>query len=198
MTTHIITTTITAVALASVCACNQDNARNTPPVDQTPITGSAPAVRQDVNSPITITGCLQKEGGLGTTYIVTSVNEPSRKGIGTTGNGGAVEREQLREAANAYRVEPKDNVDMDTMVGKEVRVSGIIARRADLPEPPAAAPSQTDTVGKSETRPMEKIGKGDLAKIDEALIAVVSDNCGGHADRSSGAKAKPAGKKNRG
>jgi hypothetical protein len=202
-TTHIITTAITAAALATVCACNKDNrdnARTVVPVDQTPIARNAPpAEGQDVNAPITVTGCLQKESGFGTTYIVTSVNEPSQKGIGTTGNGAAVEREQLREAANAYRVESKDKVDMDSIVGKEVRVSGTIAKRADLPDVPVAAPNQTGTVGKDEARQMEKIDKGDLAKIDDASISVVSDNCGGHADRASGAKARPAaGKKNRG
>src|SRR5262249_38127003 len=100
MTKHIITSTITAVALATVCACNRDNRDNTnaaPPANQTPITEGAPrADQQAANSPITVTGCLQKEGGLMTTYIVTGINEPSHKGIGTTGNGAAVEREQLR------------------------------------------------------------------------------------------------------
>jgi hypothetical protein len=119
-----------------------------------------------------------------TTYIVTGMNEPSQKGIGTTGNGTAVEREQLREAENSYRVSPKDNVDMDSMVGKQVKVSGVIAKRADLPEP-ATAPS-----GKNEAKEMEKIGKGDLAKIDDATISVVSNNCGGH-------EAKPSSKTRR-
>src|SRR5215467_3603674 len=128
MTKHIITSTITAVALATVCACNRDNRdnrNNMPPANQTPTTERAtPADQQAVNSPITVTGCLQKEGGLMTTYIVTSMNESSQKGIGTTGTGTAVEREQMREAENSFRVSPKDNVDMDSMVGKQVRVSG--------------------------------------------------------------------------
>jgi len=205
MTKHIIPLTITAVALATVCACNKDNrdaARSVPPLDQTPITRNAPpADRQDVESPITVTvtGCLQKESGFGTTYIVTSVNEPSHKGVGTSGTGAAVEREQLREAANAYRVETKDKVDMEAMVGKEVRVSGVIAKRADLPDLPAATANATATSEKNEARQMDKIDKGDLAKIDEASISIVSDNCGGHADRSSGTKGTTAArKKNRG
>jgi hypothetical protein len=194
MTKHIITSTITAVALATVCACNKDNRDNTnamPPANQTPITQSAPpADQQAVNSPITVTGCLQKKGGLTTTFIVTGINEPSQKGIGTTGNGTAVEREQLREAENSYRVSPKDNVDMDSMVGKQVRVSGVIAKRADLPEPATA------TSGKKEAKEMEKISKGDLAKIDDATISVVSDNCGGHEAQSS-SKTKAKGEKKR-
>jgi hypothetical protein len=184
MKIHTITTAIASAALVTICACNKDTrdtAPNAPPVSDTPITRSAPpADRQDVNAPIEVVGCLQKESGFGTTYIVTSVNEPSQRGIGTTGNGTAVEREQLRAAEHAYRVETRDRVDMESMVGKQVRVSGVIAKRADLPAVPPA-PS-----GKDEPRTMEKIDKGDLAKIDEASIAVVAGNCGGHADRTSG------------
>src|SRR5690242_10804090 len=116
MTNNIITTTVTAGALAAVCACNdntRENTRNTPPANETPIAKTAPSERQALNSPIEVTGCLQKEGGLTTTYIVTGVNEPSQKGVGTTGSGAAVEREQLRSAENSYRVETKDKVDMD-------------------------------------------------------------------------------------
>jgi hypothetical protein len=163
MTKHLITSTITAVALATVCACNRDNRdnRENMPANQTPMTQGAA-----VNSPITVTGCLQKEGRLTTTYIVTAMNEPSQTGIGTTGNGAAVDREQLREAQNAYRVSPKDNIDMESMVGKQVRVTGMIAKRADLPSP---------TTGND-----RDIDKGDLAKIDNATVVVVSDTCGAH------------------
>ena len=85
---------------------------------------------------------------------------------------------------------------MDSMVGTQVRVSGVITRRADLPDLPAAAPDKNGTAG-SEPRTMETIDKGDLAKIDDASIAVVADSCGGHADRSD--KARPsAGKKTKG
>ena len=181
MTKHIMTSTITAVALATVCACHKDNRDNTnamPPANQTPTTQSAPpSDQQAINSPITVTGCLQKEGGLMTTYIVTGMNESSQKGIGTTGTGTAVEREQMREAENSFRVSPKDNVDMDSMVGKQVRVTGVLAKRADLPEPTTG----TDQNGAKE---MEKMNKGDLAKIDDATIAVVSDTCDDHAAQS--------------
>ena len=193
MTKHFMTSTITAVALATVCACNRDNRDNRnamPPANQTPTTQNAPSADQmAVNSPITVTGCLQKAGGLMTTFIVTGVTESSRKGIGTTGGGTAVEQEQLREAENSFRVSPKDNnVDMDSMVGKQVRVSGVIAKRADLPEP------STATSGKDQANQMEKIDKGDLAKIDAATITVVSDTCDNH-DAQSSSKNKANGEK---
>jgi len=191
MTKHIMTSTITAVALATVCACHKDNRDNTnamPPANQTPTTQSAPpSDQQAINSPITVTGCLQKEGGLMTSYIVTGMNQSSQNGIGTTGNGNAVEREDLREAENSFRVSPKDNVDMDSMVGKQVRVSGVIAKRADLPEP------STATSGKDQANEMEKIDKGDLAKIDDATITVLSDTC----EAQSPSKNKANGEKKR-
>src|SRR5262245_13028977 len=192
MTKHIITATITSVALATVCACNRPNRDNTntppPPTPQTPMTQTAPpADQQAVNSPITVTGCLQKEGGLTTTYIVTAMNEPSQNGIGTAGSGTAVEREQYREAERAYRVSPRDNVDMDSMVGKQVRVTDVLAKRADLPEPTTG----TDQNGAKE---MEKMNKGDLAKIDDATISVVADTCDDHAAQSA-SKNKAKGEK---
>src|SRR4051794_5204718 len=67
------------------------------------------------NTPLTVTGCLQRDGR---TFIVTRKNEPAQKNAGSTGNGGAVEREQLRAAANAYRVSPAERMDLDKMVGK--------------------------------------------------------------------------------
>ena len=184
MMKHTLTTAITTAALAAICACNKDNRDRvpaTPPMDQPAVTRSAPAEPQDATTPITVTGCLQKAGALMTTYIVTGVNEPSDKGIGTTGSPAAVEREQLRAAANAYRVDPKENVDMDAMVGKQVRVSGIMARRADLPSPRVATPNSPDD---AKNRSMEKIDTGDLAKIDEASITVMSGSCGGHAEKA--------------
>ena len=187
MTKSSITTAITSVALAAMCACNQDN-RNSPPaappLDQPPAVSNAPAQPQGLNT-ITVTGCLQKEGALMTTYIVTGVNEPLQKGIGTAGSGTAVEHEQLRAAANAYRVDPKDDLDMDAMVGKQVRVTGMMASRADLPDAPATPPNTTDRPTKN-PRTMEKIDTSDLAKIEEASITVVSGSCGGHEEKVPG------------
>jgi hypothetical protein len=196
MTKHIITTTITSLAIATICACNKDNSDprrtdNTPVTDQTPIARNAPAERQAINSPITVTGCLQKGSGLGHTYIVTAMNEPSRTGVGTSGNGAAVEREQLREAQNAYRVDPKENVDMDAMVGKQVRVSGTITKRADLPDVPVSPAGQNEP---QRTEKLE-IDQGDLAKIEEASIGVISDNCGGSRSKAAGSSSRDAAKK---
>src|SRR5207248_1420415 len=144
-------------------------------------------------TPITVTGCLQQDGR---TYIVTRLNEPAQRSVGTSGNPGAVEREQLREAANAYRIETKDHIDMDSMVGKQVRVSGTLVEAANLPSPNTSTPSQpNDTRDKSDTpRPNgdggEKIDRGDLAKIDAASISVLAENCGGTPTSTSGSGSK--------
>ena len=127
---------------------------------------------------MTLTGCLQQ---VGRTYVVTRLNEPSREGVGTTGSGAAVEREQIRMAANAYRIEAKEQGDWDRMVGKQVRVSGSLKEGADLPRPNGAATEADRTganSGSSDAQEREKIDKGDLAKIDVTSMTVVSDNCG--------------------
>jgi len=117
------------------------------------------------NAPLTVTGCLQRDGH---TFIVTRRNEPAQKNAGSTGNGAAVEREQLRAAANAYRISPAERMDLDKMVGKEVRVSGTLAKSADLPSASA-----------SDKR--EDIYKGNLAEIKATAVSIVAESCGGRA-----------------
>src|SRR5262249_58636072 len=90
--------------------------------NQTPMTQGAPSAdQQAVNSPITVTGCLQKEGGLTTTYIVTAMNEPSQNGIGTSGNGGGGGRGQLGGAPKDYRVSPQEKGGIGTLGGEKGR-----------------------------------------------------------------------------
>jgi hypothetical protein len=100
------------------------------------------ANRQErTETPITVAGCLQK--GDGSAFLLTRVNEPTRS-VGTTGPAGAdsptagansavVEREQMRSAAGAYRLDPKGDVKLDDLVGKEVRVVGTVTENMDLP-----------------------------------------------------------------
>jgi hypothetical protein len=188
MTKHLSTHILAAVAIAATStACSSNNARNNSSTGAN--TSAADQRSANAGSPMTLTGCLQQ---VGRTYVVTRLNEPSREGVGTTGNGAAVEREQMRMAANAYRIEAKEQGDWDRMVGKQVRVSGAIKEGADLPAPDASAPASGDRAGAtsgSSDAQRDKIDKGDLAKLDVTSISVVSDNCGQPGD--AGAASTP-------
>jgi hypothetical protein len=166
---------LTALAIVATTACGND-ARNGNTPNSTAANRPAADQRAENETPITLTGCLQQDGR---TYIVTRLNEPSRKGVGTTGNGAAVEREQLRQAANAYRIESKDQSDWDRMVGKQVRVSGSVRKTADLPAATTGSGSAGSTPGGSNDTSREKIDKGDLAQVTVESMTIVSDACGG-------------------
>jgi hypothetical protein len=191
-------------AIAAAAACNSSNrgnvngngdANGTTDRSVSGITRDRP--RQQ---PINITGCLQQ--GSGHTYILTHLNEPSQKSVGTSGSPAAVEREQLREAANAYRIDPQGDVKLDDMIGKQLRVSGMLTDRADLPKPEAngAAAGNRDERGTSGTTANRNtdradIKQGDLAKIDATSVSVVADACGDQAkgtnsDRTHSTKRK--------
>ena len=133
--------TFVAFACAAAAACNDNRARNNTiggngsspdQVARTDQAARADQVRadQDKHPPIEVTGCLQESGS---TYLLTRINEPSQQSVGTTGTPSAVEREQMRQASNEYRIDPKNDVKLDGMVGKQVRVTGTVADRADLP-----------------------------------------------------------------
>jgi hypothetical protein len=118
-----------------------------------------------------VTGCLQRDGN---TFIVTMLNEPARLGVGTSGSTGAVEQEQLRQAAKSYRVQPTSSLDLKNMVGRRVRIAGTIGDAATLPSPGQPSDGKqppTSTEGAD-------IEKGDLARIDATSVSIVSDNCG--------------------
>src|SRR4051812_47952301 len=191
-----------ALAIATTACGNNNTARNNTSTSAAPNTPAADQRRGDAATPITVTGCLQQDGR---TYIVTRLNEPSREGVGTTGNGAAVEREQLRQAVNAYRLDAKEQTDWEKMVGKQVHVSGSIEKSADLPSAAGSTPGTGDrtapTTGSTDTDHREKIDKGDLAQIAVSAMTVVSDNCGGDTKSSSPAQGagtkKPASGKTR-
>ena len=197
---------VVSCAIAAAAACNSSNRGNVS--GNTDANGTADRNAADITrdeprqQPINVTGCLQQ--GSGHTYILTRLNEPSQKGVGTSGSPAAVEREQLREAANAYRIDPQGDVKLDDMVGKQIRVSGMLAARADLPKPDAnsAAPGSRvergtagATANSDANRNIDRadVKQGDLAKIDATSVTVVADACGDQASRSKSA----AGTKNR-
>src|SRR5262245_53419455 len=95
-------------AIAAAAACNSSNVGNVN--GNGDANGTTDRTAADVKrdeprpQPISVTGCLQQ--GSGRTYILTRLNEPAQKEVGTSGSPAAVEREQLRAAANAYRIDP--------------------------------------------------------------------------------------------
>ena len=179
MMKHALTTAVVGFSIAATIGCGSGNTRNKSTTNEASPAQSAPAADQQSQKgePVTLTGCLQE--GNRRTYILTRLNEPAQRGVGTSGDGVAVEREQWREAANAYRIEAKNQVDMEEMLGKQVRVTGVINKVADLPPQPTAA---NGSAGRDDKR--EEIHQGDLAKIEADSVTVVADNCGGKNDKS--------------
>src|SRR3954465_6458382 len=117
-------TTIVACGIAlavSSTACNKDTDR-----------ARTNEARGHEGAPINLTGCVQKEGGLTTTYILTQVNEPTQS-VGTTGSNAAgnVDQERMRAAKHAYRLDG-DGDQLKDLVGKQVKVEGTIAENSDL------------------------------------------------------------------
>jgi hypothetical protein len=123
-------------------------------------------------APINLTGCLQKDPGITTTYILTQVNEPSRS-VGTSGSAGAAEQERLRSAKHAYRLDG-DGDQLEKLVGKQVKVAGTIAENSDL-----NARAKAGDQRPSDARRDADIDTGDLAKVRISTIAQLSDACGG-------------------
>src|SRR5262249_44990759 len=131
----------------------------------------------DARPAVTLTGCLQK-GDLGSDYILTEVNH-SRTSVGTSGSqtpaaGDAVGREQMREAARAYRLSGDKDV-LEPLVGREVRVNG-------SEEQPAKVNQHNDG-GTPKERDRTKIDDDDLARVRVVSIDQVSEECGARPQR---------------
>jgi hypothetical protein len=173
------------IAAAAACSDNSGNARNEPDANSLSNGQASNADSRDRNgTPITVAGCLQK--GDGSNFILTRINEPTQS-VGTSGASGSsanrteggtasgtgsVEREQLRSAAGAYRIEATGDVELDELVGKEVRVVGTVRENMDLPR----ANADRDRV---------EVKEGDLARIEASSVSSVADVCRG-AESSSG------------
>jgi hypothetical protein len=181
-------TLVAGAAMVASVACNGDSRRSDSARAAGQSTSDRSAAAGDRGTrPINLTGCLQQ--GSSRSFILTRVNEPAQKGVGTSGSGEAVEREQLREAANSYRIRPQDQIDLKDMVGKQVRVSGTLAEASDLPKPGTASAGQAErnesTSGTPGTRDRadrnrssEQVDQDDLAEINATSVSVVSPNCG--------------------
>ena len=148
------------VFMTAIAACNSNSRMN------------SSEARGHEGAPINLTGCLQKSGSMTSNYVLTQVNEPTRS-VGTSGSAetqpGTVEREQMREARHAYRLDG-DKDQLDNLVGKQVRVQGTIAENSDLNKKAAENRDR-------DNKPAD-IDAGDLAKVNVQSIAAVSDACG--------------------
>lgn len=119
---------------------------------------SAAGIAAAADQPITINGCLQKDGG---DYILTQINEPPR--------GESVARQDLKEAEHAYRLDAKSISDnsLAALVGHQVRITGTVAKPSDLN-------NQVGTTGSDQ----KKLSEHDLAKVDVTAIKNISSDCG--------------------
>jgi hypothetical protein len=167
-----------AMALAAACGGSNNGRAD---ADRTGTAAAQDASRSGAAaSPITVIGCLQK--GNGADFILTRINEPAQS-VGTTGAspatgpaGGAasvVEREQLRSAAGSYRVDAESGVNLNDLVGKEVRVVGTIKENMDLPR------------ANADSKPAE-IKDGDLTRIAATSVSQTAAVCSGAESPAAG------------
>jgi len=138
--------------VASSTACDQDKNRTA-------------ESRGHKGAPINLTGCLQKDGGISTTYILTQVNEPTQS-VGTSGSSASanVDQERMREAKHAYRLSGDDD-RLKELVGKQVKVEGVIAENSDFKKA-------------NDAEQRADMDTGDLAKVDVKSVAAIADACG--------------------
>jgi hypothetical protein len=179
---------VAGCAVVAAAACGSSNKSRTATGEAT---GSIDRDRdapksETAASSITVAGCLQQ--GNGSDFILTRINEPSES-VGTAGTKdaaaarsgssgagvGTVERERLRSAAGAYRVEAADGVNLADLVGREVRVVGTIKQNMDLPR----ANAQRDPV---------QVKEGDLARIEPASVSQTAAQCRGAETPATGTR----------
>jgi hypothetical protein len=139
------------------------------------------AQRGHEGAPVTVTGCLQQGTGMNN-FILTGVNRPTQS-VGTSGStaasGDAVEREQMRAAHHAYRLEGEDD-DFKELVGKQVRVVGTMAEGSELWRETASQKKGEDDHGNLDRSNRDRIDveQGDLARVDVDTVEKIAEACG--------------------
>jgi hypothetical protein len=172
-----------AIACSAVACGGSQSATDANRAGQPPAPGAAgagtaqapggTAAEPQKPSPITLTGCLQKGDGRND-FILTEVNT-TRTPVGTSGSApsasnDAVGQAQMRSAAHAYRLNG-DRDSLEGLVGKQVRVSGMLAERSEV--------SDRARAGTTSDKDRTKIDQDDLARVDVASVDSVADTCGG-------------------
>jgi hypothetical protein len=174
-----------AIALLSAVGCGQNRQNNLRSTDERPPEAvnsqGTSAEGRHVGAPMTLTGCLQKTGGIMSTYVLTLVNEPS-EAVGTSGakDPGTVAREQVREAWHSYRLNAEQE-DLSRYIGKQIKVTGRLADSADMKRSGDSARAPSNEKSRSD------LDAGDLARVDASNIEVVSDSCGSSPAPATGA-----------
>jgi hypothetical protein len=176
---------VAGCAIAAAAACGDSGSGRTE-MGEAGATANRDAARTEAAaSPITVSGCLQK--GDGSDFILTRINEPTQS-VGTAGANdaaragsaaaGTVEREQLRSAAGAYRIDPADDLNLAELVGKEVRVVGTITDNMNLPRANA---------DREPVQPKE----GDLAEIEATSVSQTAAQCRGAESPAGAPRSEP-------
>jgi hypothetical protein len=187
-----------ALACAAVVACvgcgSNDNSSSTAGQQSQAGSDTARSEEQQAQQ-VTFEGCLQRGAGLfGTDYLLTMANEPPGA-AGTSGSitesGSSVEREQMAIAAKTYRLEARGDVKLSDMVGKQVRVSGVISERANVPTGTGGIGSSRDTQLPNRDRNQQdsrgaELETSDLGQLDVSSASIISESCGSRIDENSG------------
>ncbi len=189
MNARVFLTACASAALLSTVACsntgstaedrNANGGAGTPPAaSATPNAAGTSGTAADSNAtpqPITLTGCLQK--GDHDDYILTEINEP-KAGAAENKNEGKVEREDLNAAEHAYRLKNENgkDSDLDSFVGRQVRVRGTLAKQSDIDQ-------KIGTSGSNDKQP--KLRDSDLAQVDVSDVQQTAAACGSHAAKRS-------------
>lgn len=179
--------TLVAGMIAAAACSDGRSGSNVRGETSPPMRESAAANPEPV--PITVTGCLQQSAS--NDFIVTTVNEPTRS-VATSGDlpsadhskgnvdspqAGVVERQQLRSAAGAYQVDPANGMNLKALVGKEVRITGVIKDKSDLPR----ADGSHDRVS---------ITEDELTRMAASAVTTIADVCSSDHPKARSKKAK--------
>jgi len=191
--------TVIACALVACVGCgsNNDTAMGTEKSNEPAANASSAGTddRAARSQPVTYEGCIQKGGGLlANEYLLTMMSEPAGAAATTgslTKTGSSVEREQMRAAALTYRLHPVNDVKLDDMVGKQVRVTGTISEHASVPTGSGGIGSDQDSQrpnrdSRDRNERGVQISTADLARLDVSSATVTGESCGSLGRESSG------------